>query len=174
MAESSAMKFSRQLLGLVLLATLASAPALLSSPQSPAIPPPPPPNLSLVPPVDAGPVATIGFANSTSVRTRSSGGQFRLTGIRPNETISIRLQFPVSLASAPLLATALDGGEANVQGQRSLIAADGTISVRFKAGGQPGLYRVLVVAATNRSLLKFWVPDPKNPKGTPPVLQPGS
>jgi hypothetical protein len=168
------MKFSRQLLGLVLLSTLASAPALLSSPQSPAIPLPPPPNLSLVPPADAGPVATIGFANSTSVRTRSSGGQFRLTGIRPHEAVNIRLQFPVSLASAPLLATALDGGEASVQGQRSLIAFDGTISMRFKAGDKPGLYRVLVVAGASRSVLKFWIADPQNPKANPPVLQPGS
>ncbi len=139
-----------------------------------SIPPAPPPNLSLVPPTDAGPTATIAFANSASVRTHSKGGHFRLTGISPSETVNVRLQFPLSFASAPLLVTALDGGEVRVQRQYSVIAADGTTAIRFKAGDQPGLYRVLVMAGESRSVLKFWVADPKNPKDNPPVLQPGS
>jgi hypothetical protein len=140
--------------------------------QSAPIPPPPPPDLSLVPPDEAGPVALITFANSTSVRTRSRGGHFHLAGIHPSETVNVRLQFPLSFAGTTLAVSTLDGGEARVQRQNSLIAADGTTSLQFKASDQPGLYRVLIAAGASHSVLKFWVADPNNPKNNQPVLQP--
>jgi hypothetical protein len=123
--------------------------------------------------VDTGPIATIGYAHS-SVRTRGREGQFRLTGIRERETVHVRLQFSPQSAGARFFTTALDGGETTVPGQNSLIASDGTTSMLFKAGDQPGLYRVLVSAGGNRSVLKFWVDDSKNPQSNPPVLQPGN
>ena len=137
------------------------------------IPPVSPPNLSLPVPPDTGPAATIVFANSTSVRTHSSRGHFRLTGIRALETVHIRLRFPMAFATTAMTVTPLDGGEVKVPGGHDIIAADGTISLQFKAGDQPGLYRVLLIAGRNQSLLKFWVADPKNPNSNPPRLQPG-
>lgn len=63
--------------------------AVTASPQ--AIPPPPPPNLSLVPPVDMGAVATIGFANSTSVRTIAlPAGELPLPTPTPPAVIDLR------------------------------------------------------------------------------------
>jgi hypothetical protein len=101
-------------------------------------------------------------------------GHFRLTDIRPHETVNVRLQFPLSFNNAPVLATALDGGQATVSTSNMTIAPDGTTRMRFQAGDQPGLYRVLVVVGTSRSILKFWIADPQNPNGNPPVLQPGN
>jgi hypothetical protein len=137
------------------------------------IPPASPPNLSLPVPADTGPVATIVFANSTSVRTHSSRGNFHLTGIRPLEAVHVRLRFPVSFATTAMTITPLDGGVVSVSSGHPIIATDGTASLQFRAGDRPGLYRVLLVAGANRSLLKFWVTDPQNPKTTPPLLQPG-
>jgi hypothetical protein len=141
-------------------------------PSSP-VPPVPPPNLSLPVPADTGPAATIVFPNSTSVRTHSSRGHFRLTGIRALEMVRVHFRFPLSFASTAMIVSALDGGEVNVSPGHDSVAADGTASLQFKAGDHPGLYRVLLVAGGNRSLLKFWVADPQNPKANPPHLQPG-
>jgi hypothetical protein len=69
-------------------------------------------------------------------------------------------------------ATALDGGEATFSKPQSIIDVDGTTSMHFKAGSQPGLYRVLIVSQDSRSILQFWVPDPQNPRRDPPVLNP--
>jgi hypothetical protein len=143
--------------------------ALPSAAQSPAIPPPPP-NLSLAPRSDLGPVVTISHANAASVRTQGRGGHFRLLGIGAHETVNVRLQFSPSFAGTAFFASALDGGESSASRPNSVIAADGTTSIRFKAGDQPGLYRVLIIAGEDRSLLSFWVADPKNPKANRPVL----
>jgi hypothetical protein len=142
--------------------------------QAQSAPIPPPPDLSLVPPDEAGPVALITFANSTSVRTRSKGGHFRLTGIRPSETVNARLQFPLSFVGTTVAVSALDGGEARVQSQNSLIGSDGTTTLQFKASAQPGLYRVLIVAGASRSVLRFWIADPNNPQNNRAVLKSGN
>jgi hypothetical protein len=107
------------------------------------------------------------------VRTHSSQGHFRLAGIGARETVNVRLNFPPSLAGTAIMVSSLDGGELNIPGRHDIIAPDGRASFQFKAGDQPGLYRVLLVASGNRSLLKFWVDDSKNPKANPPHLQPG-
>ena len=144
--------------------------ALPSAAQPPQIPPPPAPDLSLAPRSDLGPVATIGHANAASVRTQGRGGHFRLLGIGAQETVNVRLQFAPSLAGTRFSASALDGGESSVSRPNSVIAADGTTTIHFKAGDQPGLYRVLIIAGENRSIMSFWVADPKNPKANRPVL----
>jgi hypothetical protein len=166
------MKFSRRLVQPASLLGLLVSFATVTHAQSPAIPPPPPPNLLLAPPADDGPVATIGFANSASVRSHSVKGRFRLTGIKAHETINIQLQFPSSLANSSLAVAALDGGEATLQTPRTIIDANGSASIRFKAPGEPGLYRIAVTAGTTRSILQFWVVDPKNAQWTPPLLKP--
>lgn len=159
---------------LLLVLSFLCAPTQRSSAQkAAAIPALPPADLSAVPPVEIGPVATIGDARS-SVRTQSRGGKFRLTGIRERQTVNVRLQFSPQFAGTSFSAMALDGGETIVPGQNSVIAPDGTTSMLFKAGDQPGLYRVLVIGGGNRSILKFWVADSKNPQNNPPVLKPGN
>ncbi|MEY2506449.1 MAG: hypothetical protein QOH01_778 [Verrucomicrobiota bacterium] len=140
--------------------------------ESPAIPPPPPPDLSLNAPTDVDPVAVIQFGNAGEVHTRSSRGHFRLTSIRPNQTVNVRLEYPVSLAGKPVTAAALDGGEATISKPNATIGPDGKTSMHFSAGGQPGLYRVLIVCRESRSLLQFWVPDPQNPRRNPPASNP--
>lgn len=142
--------------------------------QSAAIPPTPPPDLTTAvattPAPDLTPTVTIGFANSPSVRTHGHGRHFGLLAIRPHETVNIQVQFAVEAAGASLLVHALDGGEARTP-QAPTVAADGTASFQFQAGAQPGLYRI-VISGVGDSLLQFWVPDPKNPNGDPPVLNP--
>jgi hypothetical protein len=144
-----------------------------SATQAPAIASLPPPDLTVAPRPDTAPVATIGYAHS-SVRSRAQRGQFRLTGIREHETVNVRLQFGPEFAGGRFFATALDGGEVTVPGSDSVVRSDGTVSLLYKAGDQPGLYRVLVSAAGNRSVLKFWVANSKDPQSNPPVLQPAN
>lgn len=98
---------------------------------------------------------------------------FRVAGIRPHETIDIKLQFSSEWAGTPLVLQALDGGNVSATPKNAVIAEDGTASFRFQAGDQPGLYRVSIIGAAGGSTLKFWIADPKNPKANPPVLNPG-
>jgi len=120
---------------------------------------------------DLGPSAIFTFADATQIRAQgSSSGYFQLVGLHPSEVIEIALDLPVSLGGAPVPAVPLDGGKIlpAAKGRRSI----GASSIRFQAGNQPGLYRVLVMGTESRSLLQFWVADPRNPKNNRPVLNP--
>jgi hypothetical protein len=117
--------------------------------------------------------ASISFANATEIKTRaSSSGRFQLVGLNPTEVIGIAVDFPVSLVSASITAQPLDGGKI-IGPPKDLGKGMGTGSIRFQAGDEPGLYRVLITSARSRSMLQFWVADPKNPMNKPPVINPG-
>lgn len=102
--------------------------------------------------------ATITFENGASIRIHSGREQFRPIEIRPGETVQIQLQLPPGLANTLVAIQALDGG---LTSGDVVIAQDGTASIAFQAGVQPGLYRVLLMAARGRSAtLQFSVPTP--------------
>jgi hypothetical protein len=151
-----------------------TVPAPIISPVVAAvIPPVPAPTVAPALPQKTGPSATVTFAGSTPFKTQSKSGLFRLTGIHPGEVVDIKLQFAVEWATTNVVIQALDGGNVSAQTKDSLVSADGSASFRFQAGNQPGLYRVSAIGGGGSSILKFWVADPKNPKGSPPVLNPG-
>lgn len=116
--------------------------------------------------------ASISFANATEIKTRaSSSGPFQLVALNPREVVGIAVDFPTSLASASITAQPLDGGKI-IGPPKDVGKGTEAGSIRFQAGDQPGLYRVLITGGRSRSMLQFWVADAKNPKAKPPVINP--
>jgi hypothetical protein len=124
-------------------------------------------------PVDTRPVVTIGFSNAPAVRSHAANGHFRPAAVYANETVTVRLEYLPAFAGVPIVATALDGGEVAVPRAQAAIDENGVAWIRFRAGQQPGLYRVLVLAGSKHSILEFWVDDPKNPSASPPAIRRG-
>jgi hypothetical protein len=123
-------------------------------------------------PVDLRPSATITFADRTQIKTQSTTRRFPLVGLHLSEAVDIALDVPAVLLSSAATAQSLDGG--TVISFSMNPGGSGTLaSIRFQAGAQPGLYRVLVPGLGGPGLLQFWVIDPNNPKAKPPVLNPG-
>jgi hypothetical protein len=171
------MKYFLVVIGLAFVLGVCSAnaqlPATRSNSIAPPIPPLPPPDLSLAEPVEtAGPIATISFAGASAVKVQSKRGSFSLVALGPNEAVQIDLRFSPDLAKTPLSAQSLDGGRISAKTKGAMISSDGTASIGFQAGDQPGLYRVVITGGGASSILKFWVADPRNPKATPPVVNP--
>ncbi|MFN2507359.1 MAG: hypothetical protein ABR589_01130 [Chthoniobacterales bacterium] len=115
----------------------------------------------------AAPPVTISFADGSSVRFRTDRERFYPVGVSPGETANIQFRLPRGLANTRLSFEALDGG---VVTDGVVIAVDGTASVTFTAGDQPGLYRLLASASGKTAILQFWVFNAENPEANPPVL----
>jgi hypothetical protein len=75
-------------------------------------------------------------------------------------TSDITLQFSTSMAGAPIIVQALDGGQVSGIDGSSAIDDAGKASLQFQVADQPGLYRVLVIAAGTVSMVQFEVPNP--------------
>lgn len=136
---------------------------------------PPAPELRLLAATREGvakqrPTATFTFGNGQKITPRSATRRFRLVGLHPGETIDVALQFPAGLGNSAT-AQSLDGGKL-ISFSKSHEGTGGLASIRFQAGNQPGLYRVVVPGTSPPLLLQFWVADPHNPRANPPVVNP--
>ena len=105
------------------------------------------------------PSDVITFAAGQAIRGHSTAGWFAPVTLNPLETAAIKLQFPPTFTSAPVIVQALDGGALGVSDQSARIAADGTTSFQFQVAAQPGVYRVLVIVNGTASMVQFLVPQ---------------
>jgi hypothetical protein len=112
--------------------------------------------------------AGVCFANGSSIEMRGAGGHFPLVATTAAEKLTIMLRF-ASNSNSSLIVQPLDGGVL-ASPSTSSIAADGTASIQFQPGRQPGLYRVLVNQGGRMSVVQFWVPDPESAESGPPAL----
>lgn len=141
--------------------------------ESPSFPPLPAPTVAPAPVLEEGPTAIITFADETQIKAQaSSSGRFQLVGLHPREVINIAFDVPVSPVSNPVTAQPLDGGKI-IGPPKDVGKGPQASSIRFQVGDQPGLYRVFITGGRSRSMLQFWVADPKNPKNNRPVVNPG-
>jgi hypothetical protein len=124
--------------------------------------------------ISVAPKVTIDFVNGPSVRNRGGKGHFRLTAVRPNESVLVRLDYLPTFAGLPIAATPLDGGSVALANSNLAVDQNGVGWVRFNAGPKPGLYRVMILTGGVKSILKFWVDDPLNPAGNPPAIRRGT
>lgn len=114
-------------------------------------------------------------ASSSAAITFSEGGSINMTGkerfpvvaIDPGETANVALQLAGGFASARVAVQALDGGLVSSDGA---IGADGSGSLVFQAGVQPGLYRILVSGGNQTATLQFWVLNNQDPAANQPAL----
>jgi len=83
----------------------------------------------------------------------------------------VNISLPVSAsAEATVAVRPLDGGE--IIGSARVSVTNGSASIGFQAGSQPGLYRVVVDGGGTTATLQFWVANPLNARANPPVLNP--
>jgi len=119
----------------------------------------PPPLLS-----DQSPTASILFPGGRSLSIRSHGGQFPLVIGYSAQTFTVQCRIPPAILSNLIIAP-LDGGSISPP----TLNPDGTTTLQYQFGGQPGLYRILVGFPPFFATLRFWVPGSGD---NPPVLTP--
>jgi hypothetical protein len=115
----------------------ASAIVFAQTNQPAGIPPPP-----VLP--DGSSTAAVVFPNGQSVTMWSRLNQFPLVGAAAGDTLNVKLRVPTSFAPLVMNAQALDGGIVSASAANLTVAADGTASLQFQTGNQPGLYRILL------------------------------
>ena len=91
---------------------------------------------------------------SGEVLTVRSRERFRALALLPGENVTIQVQLPPRVVNIPAVVQALDGGLVT---SNLALAADGTASVGFRAGLQPGRYRLLLMALGRSAILQFEV-----------------
>jgi hypothetical protein len=102
---------------------------------------------------------------TTQLQDCSTTGEFQTVVVATLETITVTLQFDISLVNTPMVVQALDGGMLGI-GDSAIIDQNGTVTFPFQVGDQSGLYRVSVIADLDGvsvpfSLVQFQVPNPE-------------
>jgi len=118
--------------------------------------------------------ATIDFGNNQSVTANSNGTTFDRVGLQPNQVVDVTVQLSPVIAGRTIIVEPLDGGRVIGPASELVVAADGTFSFRFQAGGEPGIYQVTLHDGAQEIGLQFWVLDPQNPQNNPQVLTPST
>lgn len=112
-------------------------------------------------PAEAPVSATITFANGETINIGSNSDQtFAPIETLPGETLGIQLQLPLTFVNSPVGLGALDGGFVPEEIQ---VATDGSTTFAFRAGAQPGLYRIILNTANTSTMLQFLVRNVGNP-----------
>jgi hypothetical protein len=99
------------------------------------------------------------YQGVNEARYSSNQGVVEPVSVHLNEDLPLTIEVPRDKAGTPVMVGTLDGGEIIVRGALS-VAEDGTSAFTFHAGSIPGLYRLLVTAATGQYLLRVYVVDP--------------
>ena len=103
----------------------------------------------------------ITFDGEEQIQGVSTKGEFEPVTLDPFATIDVKLQFPISLAGAPVNVEALDGGALSGIGESATLDGDGAVSFQFHVSDQPGRYRILATAnQSSVGLVQFEVPNP--------------
>jgi len=101
-------------------------------------------------------------------------GGFDRVGLRHNQTVDIAVQYSIGEAGRAITVDALDGGAIVAPAKTLIVAADGTIHFKFRAGHQPGAYQIALRNQNQELGLQFWVRDEDHPRNNPPVVNPGN
>jgi hypothetical protein len=134
--------------------------AVVCAQSSPAADPPEPERAS----------ARITLATGEIAQASGNRGVFDRVGLRPNELVTIEVQYPAAKAGQTIRAGALDGGRVIAPPGPLKVAADGTVRFRFQAGKEPGVYQIALNDGSGEMGLQFWVLDERNPQNNRPVI----
>lgn len=124
------------------------------------------------PPPVVGLLTTVAYGEAGVINCQISDGASPLMTINPGQAVGIQIQFAPELAGMAIAAEGLDGGTASVESPDGIVGPDGVALLGFIAATQPGLYRVSAKVGEDVATLQFWVTDPENPAGDPPLLLP--
>lgn len=129
-----------------------------------------PPSLPLDPLPGQPKFATVSLGLGKVVSPRRHKIVFEQIGVQPRQVVTVALQYPIALAGTVVAAEPLDGGRIVPTGQPLAVAADGTLSFSYEAGGSPGLYQIRLHYDEEAIALQFWVFDAAHPENNPSVL----
>jgi hypothetical protein len=118
--------------------------------------------------------AFIDFGNAQSITAFCHKGSFDRVGLRHDQTVDIVVQYSTATAGAPVTVVPLDGGAIVASGKDLVVAADGTIHFKFRAGHQPGTYQIALHNGGQEVGLQFWVVDDEHPGNNPVAINPGN
>jgi len=119
-------------------------------------------------------IASIDLGNNQSVTAICHKGSFDRVGLRHDQTIDITVQYSAADAGQGIAVEALDGGAIVAPAKNLIVAADGTIHFKFRAGHQPGVYQIALRNGGKEWGLQFWVRDEEHPQNNPRVLNSGN
>lgn len=114
-------------------------------------------------------VATVQFSSGQSVTLLNLSDE---VGLQPNEAVGVTVQFSADEAGQTISIEPLDGGSIVGGKSSGVVGDDGSLRFRFKAGGPPGHYQVVLRNNAREVGVHFWVFDLANPQNNPPVLTP--
>lgn len=123
-------------------------------------------------PLDAIAEIDLGMGQPATVYCRK--GNFDRVGLRHDQTVDIGIQYSTAAAGQAIAIEALDGGRVNAAAKNSIVAPDGTIHFKFRAGHEPGLYQIVLRSGSQELGLHFWVLDDEHPKNNPAVVNSGN
>jgi hypothetical protein len=141
-----------------------------SPPPLPSVPPVPRPTVSPVATVAPARVATVIFADGSTVQTWATTGRFQLIGLHANESVNIALPTSADSIGTSAAIQLLDGG--TILGTTQASTINPLVSIAFRAADKPGVYRVLVRGPGPPQTLQFWVRNTQDPSAYPPVVNP--
>ena len=121
-------------------------------------------------PSDSGLDVTIKSGSGKERYPLSQDGRIDRIGLRPGQTVAIKLKFKGKKTGQPLSVSSLDGGE--LSGRDSLsLSSDGNAQFSYQGGPAPGLYRLLVQIGAEEYWFEFYVLDLNNPQNNPPRVR---
>ena len=124
--------------------------------------------------VPADATASIDVGTGVVVTAYCRQGGFDRVGLRHDQTVDIAVQYSTASAGVPVTVVPLDGGAVVASGKNLIVASDGTIHFKFRAGHQPGVYQIALQSGGQELGLQFWVVDEEHPGNNPRVINSGN
>jgi hypothetical protein len=116
--------------------------------------------------------ATIDYGNNLLFQPEKAGTDFGLLGIRPEQSVTVTVQFPAEMAGQPVTAEVLDGGSLTLPEGGLIADENGQVTFSFQSGIL-GACRINVHLADDANFVRFWVVDLDCPESNPPELPGG-
>lgn len=129
-----------------------------------------PPSSAVGRPADDSLQVAVQSASGKERHPRHHAGFVDRVGLRPGQTVALKLIFKGRPAGESVTVSPLDGGATIGENARST-SAGGNVQLSYQAGANPGRYRVLVQNAGQEYELEFYVLDTDNPENNPPYVR---
>lgn len=114
--------------------------------------------------------ATVDYGNDAVFQPVKQGVDFEQLGLRPEQAVTVTVQFPVELAGQSIVAAPLDGGVLTIPDDGLIVASDGTVTFPLQAGESVGACRIAVHQPDDMNVIHFWIIDAENPGNNPENL----
>jgi len=112
---------------------------------------------------------TVDYGNNAIFQPDKFGTDFGLLGVRPDQVVTISVQFPTEFAGQAVSAELLDGGTLTLPDDGLVIDENGIVTFAFQASIF-GACRINVHQADEVNFIQFWVVDVDSPESNPPDL----